>query len=137
MPAMTPEEVDAFLRRPLVAVFSTQRPDGSLHSTPVWFEYEDGAFYFWIDVGSVKERDLRQNPETSVCVATQSEPYEYVSVSGHCEIIESPPLDRCVSITRRYYDEARTRAFVEDDEGTEGSLIVLLRPQRWATERSA
>ena len=70
LPSMSRAEIDEFLQRPLVAVLTTVRPDGALHSTPVWFEYEAGIFYFWIGSNSVKAGNIRGNSEASACIAT-------------------------------------------------------------------
>jgi PPOX class probable F420-dependent enzyme len=108
-----------------------------LHSTPVWFEYEGGAFYFWLDRHSVKGRNLTRDPEVAVCIATSTEPYQYVSASGTAELATTDSPDRCFSITRRYYDEPRARAFVKEDMATPGSLLLVLRPRRVVSERAA
>jgi PPOX class probable F420-dependent enzyme len=136
MARMTNEELEAFLRRPLIAVLSTKRAGGSLHSTPVWFEYEDGLFYFWVDTASVKGRNILSDPEVSVCIATSNEPYEYVTASGRCEISSNDVKARCFSITRRYYDEPRARAFVDEDLGAQTSMLLVLRPRLLVSENS-
>lgn len=137
MPRMSPEELDAFLQRPLIAVLTTVRADLSLHSTPVWFEYEDGIFYFWVGSESVKARNVWRNPEASVCIATQSEPYQYVSAEGPCEFQTHELAARCLSICRRYYSEESAQAFVKEDLLTDDSLILAMRPRRILSERSA
>ena len=39
--------VEAFLSEPLVAVIGTQRRDGRIALTPVWFEYREQ--YLWLN----------------------------------------------------------------------------------------
>ena len=134
---MTPAQLDEFLQRLLLAVLSTQRPDGTLHSTPVRFEYEHGTFFFWVGAKSVKGRNLMRNSEVSACIATQSEPYPYVSASGACEIEHGDIRERCLSICRRYYSEARARAFVAEDLSPGDSRLVLLKPSRLFSEYAA
>ena len=134
---MNPEELDAFLQRPLVAVVKTVLPDGALHSTPVWFEYEAGTFYFWVGSDSAKARNIRENPEASVCIATQEEPYQYVSIEGPCEIRMQEVAKRCLSICRRYYAEEAAQAFVKADLLAGDSVILVMKPRRLMSERSA
>ena len=43
-PLMRPQKVEAFLRRPNVAVLSWVTRDGEPMSTPIWYRYEDGRF---------------------------------------------------------------------------------------------
>ncbi len=41
-PLPLPPELDAFLALPNPAVVGTVRPDGSPHTVPTWYEWEDG-----------------------------------------------------------------------------------------------
>jgi general stress protein 26 len=107
-----------------------------LHSTPVWFEYEAGTFYFWVGSDSVKARNVRLNPEISVCIATQQEPYQYVSAEGPCEIKAEDIVERCLSICGRYYTEEAAEAFVKEDLLAGDSFILVLHPRRLMSERS-
>jgi nitroimidazol reductase NimA-like FMN-containing flavoprotein (pyridoxamine 5'-phosphate oxidase superfamily) len=134
---MSRAEIDQFLQRPLVAILTTMRPDGTLHSTPVGFEYEDGKFYFWIGSNSVKAGNIRGNTEASVCIATHAEPYQYVSAYGSCEISEGDIAGRCLSICRRYYTEEAAQAFVKEDLRSGDSLILAMAPRGMLSERSA
>jgi PPOX class probable F420-dependent enzyme len=134
---MNPEELVAFLQRPLVAVLTTVRPNGRLHSTPVWFEYEEGEFFFWVGSDSVKARDIRMNPEASVCIATQGEPYQYVSAEGPCRIRTEGVAERCLSISMRYYTEEAARGFVQEDLSTGDSVILVMRPRTIISEQNA
>jgi PPOX class probable F420-dependent enzyme len=137
MPEMNNGELFAFLQRPLIAVLTTVRPDGSLHSTPVWFEYEQGVFYFWVGSDSMKARNIRLTSEVSACIATQEEPYQYVSMDGACEIKTAGIRERCLSICRRYYTEEAAQAFVEADLLAGDSAILAMIPRRLMSERSA
>jgi PPOX class probable F420-dependent enzyme len=134
---MRPAEVEAFLARPLVAVLSTASAHGSLHSAPVWFEYEHGRFYVWTGSNSVKAKNLRVNPRASLCIATHEQPYQYVSAEGPCELTTEGLRARCLSICRRYYSETAAGAFVEEDLRTGDSVIVVITPARVLSESSA
>jgi PPOX class probable F420-dependent enzyme len=134
---MKKEELEAFLQRPLIAVLTTLRSDGALHSTPVWFEYEAGTFYFWVGEGSVKAQNVRKRAEASVCIATQQEPYQYVSAEGPCEIRSGDIATRCLSICRRYYSEEAALDFVHQDLLSGDSIILAMKPRRLTSESQA
>jgi PPOX class probable F420-dependent enzyme len=134
---MTPEQLQAFLSGPLVAVLSTIQPDGSPHSAPVWYEYEDGTFYFWTGEKSTKGRNLLRSPAASVCIATHGEPYQYVIARGPCRLTKEAIESRCLSIARRYYDEERAKAFVREDLASGSSILVAMTPRSLTTESSA
>ncbi|MET9529990.1 MULTISPECIES: pyridoxamine 5'-phosphate oxidase family protein [unclassified Streptomyces] len=44
------------------------RPDGSPHVTPVWFVFLRGSWWIGVDSGSVKVRNLRENPRVSLAL---------------------------------------------------------------------
>ena len=137
MPRMTPSQLDAFLARPLVAVLTTLLPDGALHSTPVWHEYDEGKFYVWVGSHSVKARNVARHGSASLCVATHEQPYQYVSAEGPCAIVTHDLAERCLSICRRYYSEAAAQAFVREDLLSGDSVILVLTPRKLLSERSA
>ena len=136
MPAMTETELRQFLARPLVAILSTARPNQSLHAVPIWFEYEDERFFLWTDGDSLKVRNLTANPNASLCIATHTEPYEYVSAEGRCTILKDDVRPRALSIARRYYGDERGAAFVDEALG-EGSVLIVMSPARIRSERPA
>ncbi|AZK93828.1 MULTISPECIES: TIGR03618 family F420-dependent PPOX class oxidoreductase [Streptomyces] len=46
----------------------TLRPDGSPHTTPVWFVHTDGVWWIGSDEGSVKVRNLAADPRVSLAL---------------------------------------------------------------------
>jgi PPOX class probable F420-dependent enzyme len=137
MTAMSPEELEKFLARPLVAILTTLRPDGSPHLAPIWYEYADGVFYFWTAANSVKVRNLRRQPRAVVCVASHEEPYQYVIAEGDCVVSDSELPRRCYSISQRYYGEARGSEFARRDLQHNSSVVLVLTPDRLITESAA
>jgi PPOX class probable F420-dependent enzyme len=129
--------MEDFLSRPLIAVMTTIRPDGSPHVSPVWFEYDSGKYYVWTGADSAKARNLRLDPHAVLCIASQEEPYRYVVVEGTCEINTTEVPSRCYSISRRYYGESRGAQFARSDLAGGGAVVVVLSPTRVITEASA
>lgn len=54
---------------------ATVRPDGRPHLTPIWFAVHDGRWYFVTVPGSVKARNLQQNPRVSLALEDGGDPY--------------------------------------------------------------
>ena len=54
MPTMTQEKIERFLNRPLIAHVTTLRVDGSAHTVPVWYQYDNARFYVFTPRSSVK-----------------------------------------------------------------------------------
>ena len=136
MPKMTQGEMEEFLRRPLTVSFTTIRPDGSPQVTPIWYEYDDGEFYCWVEASTVKVRNIRQNPNVALCIATHDEPYKYVVAEGVCEITRDGVTERAYSISIRYYGVDRGKQFARENLGG-GSVLLVVTPTKLLTESAA
>lgn len=75
----------ALLEKPHHAVVSTLGRDGSIHSTVVWVDVEDGRLAVNSAVGRAWPTNLQNNPTISVVVYDESNPYDYLEVRGTAE----------------------------------------------------
>ena len=74
--------VRTLLERPNHAVVSTLNDDGSIHSTVVWVDVEDGRLAVNSAVGRTWPTNLERDPRITVLVYDQHNPYDYVEVRG-------------------------------------------------------
>jgi PPOX class probable F420-dependent enzyme len=81
LPALT-EEALALLRRPIFAFVTTMRRDGSLHSTIVWVDEDDGDVIFNTAIGRAKERNMRRDPRVAISLLDPDDGFHALSVSG-------------------------------------------------------
>ena len=72
--------VQALLTHPNHAVVSTLGEDGTIHSTVVWVNVEEGRLAVNSAVGRKWPTDLERNPTVNVLVYDQSNPYDYLEV---------------------------------------------------------
>jgi PPOX class probable F420-dependent enzyme len=74
--------VQDLLTKPNHAVVSTHNDDGSIHNAVVWISLEDGA----VAVNSARGRkwptNIERDPSVTITVYDQSNPYEYVTITG-------------------------------------------------------
>jgi PPOX class probable F420-dependent enzyme len=64
------------------AVVSTLNENGSIHSTVVWVNVEDGVVAVNSAVGRKWPKNLERDPRITVTVYDESNPYEYVEIRG-------------------------------------------------------
>lgn len=101
--AVTPEpdfDVDAFLSRPLVARVATTGPT----VRPVWFLWEEGAFWWLTGSWARLPEDVDQDPEAALTVDTcdlATGEVRQVIARGSIEIL-AYDRDRAVRKLRRY-----------------------------------
>jgi PPOX class probable F420-dependent enzyme len=120
-----PSEVDAFLSRPNPAVVATLRPDGSPHTVPTWYDWENGRVLLNMDESRLRLRFLRRDPRASLTVLEDGNWYRHVSLIGRVVSIECDAdladIDR---LARRYTGNAFRR---RDSK----RISAWLEPERW------
>ena len=74
--------VKALLDKPNHAVLSTLNDDGSVHSTVVWVDVQDGRLAVNSAIGRTWPTNLERDPRVTVVVYDEDNPYDYVEVRG-------------------------------------------------------
>jgi PPOX class probable F420-dependent enzyme len=74
--------VKALLDKPNHAVLSTLNDDGSVHSTVVWVDVQDGRLAVNSAIGRAWPSNLERDPRVTVLVYDEDNPYDYVEVRG-------------------------------------------------------
>jgi len=103
---MLSEQARALLEGRHFAVLATINEDGTPQLTTMWYELAGDTIIMNTRVGRVKERNMRRNSSISLCV---QQGYQYVTLSGHVEIIDNPEMaqqDICRLATRYDGEEA-------------------------------
>jgi PPOX class probable F420-dependent enzyme len=128
---MTPEQVEAFLARPIVAVLSTVDAAGRPRSAPVWFHWDDGAAYMFTARSSLKWRNLQTRPHAALCVDTREPPYAAVVMDGPVEPVEDPArlYEVVLAAASGYYGPERGRVFAEDYHDRPSTVLFRLVPR--------
>lgn len=120
MPALTPEERDAFLNEPgIVMRVAVVREDGSPLVTPIWFLLESGAVWFTPRERSEWFACLRRDPRVALCIDEQLLPYRKVVVEGAAELVHDVGeddlwRDRYRQIAGRYIPPEAAEAYVRN-----------------------
>jgi PPOX class probable F420-dependent enzyme len=129
-----PPELDAFLALPNPAIVGTVRPDGSPHTVPTWYDWEDGRVLMNLDARRVRLDYMRSDPRVSLTVLGESW-YEHVSLLGRIvEIHDDADLADIDRLCLRYEghpfgtrDRARVSAWMEPERwhgwGESGNLV--------------
>ncbi len=82
MASIDDEAVQRLLQQKNHAVCSTMNDDGSIHSTVVWADVQDGRLAVNSAVGRRWPSNLERDPRITVLVYDETNPYEYVEVRG-------------------------------------------------------
>jgi len=124
---LTPQEIDAFLAEPHIAVVATAGPTGKPHAMPVWYAWRDGIVLFHTSAGSKKMRNLRANQRVSVVVDSKVAPYKVVVIEGHArEATGDAALATEIAI--HYLGEKFGSRYVEQSGGP--GVLVTVEPDK-------
>jgi PPOX class probable F420-dependent enzyme len=131
--AMRPEELDAFLRRPLLARLATIDPDGYPAIVPLWHEWDGSALWLLVRAKARFADDLRRDPRVGVSIVADDDPDRRVQIRGRATIVggpaplEGPTLELARRMAERYEGEAGARYV--DASRWEQRLLVRVDPE--------
>jgi len=130
MGRMSEQETQAFLDEPRVGHMVTLQPDGSPQAAPIWYEYRDGKFLVWTDRFTRRFKNISGDPRVTMSIASDDQPYRYVTVEATVTIRETDIEATAISIATRYKGLESGTAFVEDYQKEGVSVLLILAPSK-------
>jgi len=137
--AMSETEIATFLAEPRVARLATTEPDGSVHLTPVWFQFGDGRFAMTLGQRRRHLRNLRRDPRATLLIDVDERPERLdgavvraVMCRGTVELCDDPARVDAVSrqIDRRYLSVSQE---AQAPASPELYVLVTLVPDKLLT----
>lgn len=140
--AMSKEEIDLFLNKPLVARVATIRKDGYPHVTPLWYYWDGRDFYLILGAGERPRHhiaNLRGNNKITVVVDTDTRPEtktlfeaQAVSIRGRAQLMtdEKTQVDIVSKLIGRYGFGSAVQAVLEDGKPGKNRVVVKIRPEK-------
>jgi PPOX class probable F420-dependent enzyme len=105
---------------------STLRPDGSVHTTPVWVDVSDGVPHLNTARGRVWLKNLERDPRVTLTVQNISNPYEYVEVRGRVSGLSDEGADADIDALAKKYMGVDEYPFRQPGEQR---VIVTVEPE--------
>lgn len=97
------------------AIVATKWPNGSLHTNPVWFEYEDG--YFWLNSigGSKWSQNVMREGEVTLALVDPGNMYRFAEVRGKLvSASEEGGQEHIDKLSMRYRGQPYDRSYMPD-----------------------
>ncbi|MET1232980.1 MAG: pyridoxamine 5'-phosphate oxidase family protein [Candidatus Limnocylindrales bacterium] len=127
---LPPEALGDLLTRPQHAILALYRADGTVLQTPVWQEWREGSFWFYIPGGDRKITMLRHDPRVSIVVAAVLWPYPAIQVDGHVEMSTAGARDVARRIAARFDPTRPPDAYIGDEDPVL-CRVVAKRTRAW------
>ncbi|MCB0064279.1 MAG: PPOX class F420-dependent oxidoreductase [Caldilineaceae bacterium] len=133
MPQMSAAQVAEFLAPPRHAIIATNRAGGPPQVTPVWYIYEAGRMYISAGANTVKVRNLRRDPQLTVCVDGGHPDARYVILQGTVTIV-APGAPQQEEMRRRiiyhYHEDAEAARRYYESMRDSPSVLLILEPEK-------
>jgi PPOX class probable F420-dependent enzyme len=105
--AMTsiPEDFHDLFEKPTFAHFATYLPNGELHVTPLWIDYDADEDRLLVNTerDRRKEKNVKQDPRVGVSMVDPDNPYRFLSVTGEVdEMTEEGAREHIDELSLRY-----------------------------------
>ena len=133
--AMSKPEREAFLAGLHVGVISVAADGRAPLTVPILYSYAPGGVVrFVTGSGSKKAALIRKAGRLSLCVQTETAPYQYVSIEGTATI-GHPDFERDIrAMAYRYLGEQMGEMYLQRTANERvNTILVSVKPERWLT----
>jgi PPOX class probable F420-dependent enzyme len=100
-----PAQFDPLIEHAIYVWFTTIRPEGEPHTTPIWFIRDGETFYFYTIPGSQKVKNLQSNPLIAMSFAADHEGEDYFVIYGTAQVDSTLPAPHLnTAYMAKYHD---------------------------------
>ncbi len=122
---------DQFISDHRWAVLTTLRKDGQPVSSVVAYARDGDTLVISTPGGTFKHKSLERDPRATLCILTNQEPFNFVSVEGATSI----ETDNLVEDTRKVFQNIADTGWTEPEDlggwlESQQRVIIRLRPER-------
>ena len=130
------EIIDFLMEGTRTGKLATVREDGHPHVAPIWFVWNDGKIIFGTMDNSIKAKNIRRNPQVSICVDDESPPYAFVIIQGTAKFSDNQKdlLKWNTILGGRYMGEKLAEVYGKRNT-VEGSMLVEVTPTKMISEK--
>jgi hypothetical protein len=125
---LAPADLGDLFERPLTAVISIAKGDGTVFSRPVWHRFVAGRFRFEFPAGDRKIGMLERDPRATVLLAEDQFPYRAIEVRGRIRMTRDGYHEIGATICRPYVEAYDPGTDVMSYLSTEPGAIADLEP---------
>jgi hypothetical protein len=127
------EEIESLLREARIVRFCCLNEDGTIHTTPVWFKYENGKIVVLTPDRSRKARNVKRKKNVTILIDEEGPPTRGVIIYGTAELDYGDLIPTAISICEKYMPKERARSFGVESVRSGMDLVITVKPERMAS----
>ena len=132
MSAVSRENLQELLTKPIVVAFATVNPDGQPQVTPVWASLEGDEVWINSAVGRRKDKNVRANPKVTVLAIDPQNSFNWVEIRGEVVAFDESEaaLAHINKLSGIYAGNDDYYSFNPEGRGKETRVIYKIKPTR-------
>jgi PPOX class probable F420-dependent enzyme len=120
-------QLGEMLEQPWLAILATNRRQGGVLLSPVWFEWDGTAFVISVVRGDFKEKHIRENPHVTICIAEEETfPGRMLEASGVATLEPDPGAVGIARIAERYLGSDLVRPWISQYGSFEWEIMRMI-----------
>jgi nitroimidazol reductase NimA-like FMN-containing flavoprotein (pyridoxamine 5'-phosphate oxidase superfamily) len=128
MPPLTADELEAFLKQPLIAKLATHNEDGTIHLTALTFLYKDGEFLFGTQDITQKVKNVQRNGNVTLLIDTTERPFKGVMVYGKAVLDYDSVVEKRIEIFSKAMPPENAQGFAHALANKWKPVIIRVTP---------
>lgn len=135
-PHLTTLEVEAFLSESKTARFCSLNKDGTIHATPVWYNYREGEIIIATPPASRKARNVKRNKYVTILIdSSESQGWpKGVIIYGKAQLSPSPmQIQEAASLLEKYRTGEKAEAYARGLFKLTKWVKITVKPEHLAS----
>jgi general stress protein 26 len=128
---MEKDEIQTLLEDAKIARVCCHNQDGTIHSTPTWYRYEEGTIRIPIPSDSRKAKNIKHNDNVTILVDVVNPP-KGVIIYGKAVLDDVDVMSKAVRVNEKYQNREEAKATVEKFL-TEKDYILTVKTEQIAS----
>jgi nitroimidazol reductase NimA-like FMN-containing flavoprotein (pyridoxamine 5'-phosphate oxidase superfamily) len=128
MPPLAPDELESFLKQPLIARLGTINEDGTIHLTPIFFRYENGEIILGTQQVSRRVRNIQRNPNVTLLIDDTTGPFRAALIYGKATLEYDNVIEKRTTIFEKYGPPEQAYKKAEGLCNKWPSVVIRVKP---------
>ena len=133
MPPLSTQELDAFLKQPLIARLGTMNEDGTIHLAPIFFRYENGEIILGTQQVSRRVRNIQRNPNVTLLIDDTTGPFKAALIYGKATLEYDNVVEKRTTIFEKYGPAEQAPKKAEGLCNKWPSVVIRIKPDQIIT----